>query len=117
MDVHQAKTIIELAELLIDRIFEKILNDPTIIPPESELKQVKELVIFTKEYELSVDDIWKKARESSSNPCKNFKSKEEKEFTFENHVAEYCQNQISKKEKVWLWITMRPLLFFLNMKS
>ncbi|MBN2444724.1 MAG: DUF3536 domain-containing protein [Spirochaetales bacterium] len=55
MHVLRPKTIIELAELLIDRIFEKILNDPTIIPPESELKQVKELVTFTKEYELNVD--------------------------------------------------------------
>lgn len=55
MHVHRPKTIIELAELLIDRIFEKILVDPTIIPPESELRQVKNLVIFTKEYELSVD--------------------------------------------------------------
>jgi hypothetical protein len=55
MHVHRPKTIIELAELLIDRIFEKILVNPTIIPPESELKQVKELVIFTNRYDLSVD--------------------------------------------------------------
>ena len=63
-----------------------------------EKKNIGKVVL--NEYELSVDDILKKARESSANPCKNFKTKEEKEFTFENHVAEYFQNQISKKEKV-----------------
>jgi alpha-amylase/alpha-mannosidase (GH57 family) len=55
MHVHRPKTIIELAELLIDRILEKSLNDPTVVPSETTLQRIKDLVIFTNEYELSVD--------------------------------------------------------------
>jgi hypothetical protein len=49
------KTIVELAELLINSMFEKLLNDPKIIPNEDELETLRFLKKFSQEHNLTVD--------------------------------------------------------------
>ncbi|MBN1698372.1 MAG: DUF3536 domain-containing protein [Spirochaetales bacterium] len=55
MNVSGPHTIIDLAELLIDRMLEQLLNDRTVVPSEATLGRIKDLMLFANEYELNVD--------------------------------------------------------------
>lgn len=45
----------------------------------------------------SVDEILERANQSQSDPEKIFKTREERTFTFENHVAEFFESQLLEK--------------------
>lgn len=55
LNIHAAETILKLAELLIDRIFEELFNDPAIAPRDEELVYIKELICFSRNNKLKVD--------------------------------------------------------------
>ncbi|MBN2736205.1 MAG: DUF3536 domain-containing protein [Spirochaetales bacterium] len=55
LNVKRPSTIIELSELIIDRLLEDLLEDPEAIPSEEELDQIKSLVTFAHEKQLSID--------------------------------------------------------------
>jgi hypothetical protein len=65
MNVQLEETLVELSELLIDRMIEKLLNDPTIIPNEGELETIRFLTNFAKEHVLTIDKKGIKAKISS----------------------------------------------------
>jgi hypothetical protein len=65
MNVQLEETIVQLAELLIDRMIEKLLNDPTDLPSEEELATLKALTLFAKEHGLTIDKKGIRAKISS----------------------------------------------------
>jgi hypothetical protein len=65
MNVQLEETLVELAELLIDRMIEKLLDDPSIVPNEEALATIRLLTGFAKEHAFEIDKKGLKLKISS----------------------------------------------------
>ncbi len=65
MNVQLEETLVELAELLIDRMIEKILDDPSVVPNEDSLATIKLLTSFAREHAFEIDKKGLKSKISS----------------------------------------------------
>jgi hypothetical protein len=65
MNVQLEETLVELAELLIDRMIEKLLDDPSVVPNEDALATIGLLTSFAKEHAFDIDKKGLKSKISS----------------------------------------------------